>query len=632
LGAGHKLKRQYVTMAGMPVAVIDEQGQGSSKPSAWSQGASDVLHLVKQVFSQQGIMAKQTITWLHLNHLGAPEAATDTSGAVVWKVRYASSGAATELQASSLDIKLRLPGQYADSETGLHYNRHRYYDPARGQFLTPDPMASKPGYPDGPNPYAYVRYNPIRYVDPSGLVLFAFDGTGNSDDKSDPAMAFGGGSEHSNVWNLYEGYDQTANGGKYYVSGVGTVDRDRYNLGLGEIRPEQHANWSTALRWLQPTAPAWAVDFGGNYSGRARIQRMMTYFENAELNTLDTTVMNIDITGFSRGAAQARDFANRIQARSRSRTEGGVSYMTNGLTEVRANDGSTQQYFMFTTLTRDSVNRITGVSYRCQRINMRFMGLFDTVLSVDMPSGDYNMVIPSSFRYVAHAVALNEHRSSNPFNFWQRNPIALRQHYGGFPLVSIGRSGGDLQSDVRVEMGFIGAHADIGGGYGAGDDYLSRVPLHWMYAQAQIAGLSMNVAPAAIESNNVILHDQSNGMRIGDPRNPVELHQTFDENGRSVSTEYNAEDRVIEGAVSGRTQRTMSFGNRSMRNADTYAHLTYRNRDPNNHDPRSSSSYRSLRNSTATVNVESYREMLRSRGYCMYGEACANQRQNAVRR
>jgi len=32
------------------------------------------------------------------------------------------------------------------------------------------------GTPDGPNPYAYVRYNPLKYVDPDGLVLFAFDG------------------------------------------------------------------------------------------------------------------------------------------------------------------------------------------------------------------------------------------------------------------------------------------------------------------------------------------------------------------------------------------------------------------------------------------------------------------------
>ncbi len=75
-------------------------------------------------------------------------------------------------------LNLRLPGQYADAETGLHYNLNRYYDPERGQYLSPDPLANETGYPDGPNPYAYVRYNPLRYVDPqrAGAVRVRWDG------------------------------------------------------------------------------------------------------------------------------------------------------------------------------------------------------------------------------------------------------------------------------------------------------------------------------------------------------------------------------------------------------------------------------------------------------------------------
>jgi RHS repeat-associated protein len=39
---------------------------------------------------------------------------------------------------------LRFPGQYQDDETGLHYNNHRYYDPAVGRYLTPDPLGLAP--------------------------------------------------------------------------------------------------------------------------------------------------------------------------------------------------------------------------------------------------------------------------------------------------------------------------------------------------------------------------------------------------------------------------------------------------------------------------------------------------------
>jgi RHS repeat-associated protein len=59
---------------------------------------------------------------------------------------------------------LRFPGQYADRETGLHYNHHRYYDPATGRYLTPDPLGLAPA----PNPHTYVP-NPTVRIDPLGL-------------------------------------------------------------------------------------------------------------------------------------------------------------------------------------------------------------------------------------------------------------------------------------------------------------------------------------------------------------------------------------------------------------------------------------------------------------------------------
>ena len=57
------------------------------------------------------------------------------------------------------------PGQYYDSETGLHYNYFRYYDPGTGRYLTSDPI----GLLGGLNPYEYVTANPLRYMDPYGM-------------------------------------------------------------------------------------------------------------------------------------------------------------------------------------------------------------------------------------------------------------------------------------------------------------------------------------------------------------------------------------------------------------------------------------------------------------------------------
>jgi RHS repeat-associated protein len=62
---------------------------------------------------------------------------------------------------------LRFPGQYADPETGLHYNQHRYYDPEVGAYLTPDPL----GLAAAPNPHAYVM-NPQVLADPLGLTPY----------------------------------------------------------------------------------------------------------------------------------------------------------------------------------------------------------------------------------------------------------------------------------------------------------------------------------------------------------------------------------------------------------------------------------------------------------------------------
>lgn len=59
---------------------------------------------------------------------------------------------------------LRFPGQYADEETGLHYNWNRYYDSTSGRYFERDPI----GLQGGINLFLYVQENPVNIIDPSG--------------------------------------------------------------------------------------------------------------------------------------------------------------------------------------------------------------------------------------------------------------------------------------------------------------------------------------------------------------------------------------------------------------------------------------------------------------------------------
>jgi RHS repeat-associated protein len=62
------------------------------------------------------------------------------------------------------DQSIRFQGQWHDVETGLHYNRFRYYDPEVGRFIHQDPI----GLLGGVNLYQYAP-NPISWIDPDGL-------------------------------------------------------------------------------------------------------------------------------------------------------------------------------------------------------------------------------------------------------------------------------------------------------------------------------------------------------------------------------------------------------------------------------------------------------------------------------
>ncbi|MGO1298985.1 MAG: RHS repeat-associated core domain-containing protein, partial [Vibrio sp.] len=100
----------------------------------------------------------------HLDQIGTPLDITTPQGDTVWSVQYRAYGNVFKKTVAEIDSPLRFQGQYFDAETGLHYNRHRYYNPSAGRFITIDPI----GLAGGLNNYQYVP-NPTGWVDPLGL-------------------------------------------------------------------------------------------------------------------------------------------------------------------------------------------------------------------------------------------------------------------------------------------------------------------------------------------------------------------------------------------------------------------------------------------------------------------------------
>ncbi|WP_249358713.1 putative T7SS-secreted protein [Gordonia sp. ALPHA1B1] len=80
------------------------------------------------------------------------------------------------------------PGQYADSESRLYYNRYRYYQPGTGRYLTPDPLGLTPA----PNPHTYPD-NPVIYADPLGLAPTGACSSNNSSTPVGHALPGGSG-------------------------------------------------------------------------------------------------------------------------------------------------------------------------------------------------------------------------------------------------------------------------------------------------------------------------------------------------------------------------------------------------------------------------------------------------------
>ena len=327
-------------------------------------------------------------------------------------------------------------------------------------------------------------------------VALFFDGTGNNREADNIEQKW------SNVARLFEAHREHPDIGiyKYYISGVGTrLNREESTPWWSYLSPAGLAA-SRASRAFRDS------DLGGGSTGwgaesrlesgdlymndvlerafeadtaqeRREIQRFSSSNEAQGFADLGRALGNhrlvrsieLSVFGFSRGAALARAFINRLHKRCR-----------------------TQQ------------GRLT---YQGHPIRFRFVGLFDTVASMGRPAkNDFQHVdlwLPHVVERCVHFVAAHEFRYSFPVDLIRQN--------GSYP------------AGWKEEV-FPGAHSDVGGGYAPNDqsrtNALARVPLSAMLRESTAAG-------AAFRSWGEISQDRVLRPKFDIPERTRELYDAY---------------------------------------------------------------------------------------------------------
>jgi len=163
-------------------------GASAAGPGGW---------VVRQIYLLQGrAVAQQEDTpnsinypsgrvFLHGDHLGSVSVATDNDRRVVSRQDYTPWGEARggDITQTTLDFT----GQRKDG-TGLLYYGARYYDPARGQFLSADSVAPQKENPQTRNRYSYVLDNPLKFIDPTG---HCYDNAQNNEERAENQRCLG---------------------------------------------------------------------------------------------------------------------------------------------------------------------------------------------------------------------------------------------------------------------------------------------------------------------------------------------------------------------------------------------------------------------------------------------------------
>ncbi|WP_447221271.1 RHS repeat-associated core domain-containing protein [Escherichia coli] len=139
-------------------------GAVSAESEAWlAQCGLTAEQMAAQM--EDAYIPERRLHLYHCDHRGLPQALITPEGETAWCGEYDEWGnQLNEENPHHLYQPYRLPGQQYDEESGLYYNRHRYYEPLQGRYITQDPIGLKGGI----NLYTYPLV-PIRYTDPLGL-------------------------------------------------------------------------------------------------------------------------------------------------------------------------------------------------------------------------------------------------------------------------------------------------------------------------------------------------------------------------------------------------------------------------------------------------------------------------------
>ncbi len=286
-------------------------------------------------------------------------------------------------------------------------------------------------------------------------VALFFDGTGNNREADTPTKSW------SNVARLFEAAREEHTDGlyRYYISGVGTKlnreepwwhlnkhPRDSAALGggtgwgadsrlkSGDIDVNDALKQALAVSAELASDEIKAIFEANEKEGFAKLNEALS--QHRLIRSVD-----ISIFGFSRGAALARAFINRLRAACEEK------------------DGK--------------------LTYEGYPIRFRFLGIFDTVASFGRPAkNDFKkieMLLPQELEKCVHYVAAHELRYSFP--------VDLIRQEGAYPR------------EDWIETVFPGVHSDVGGGYRPGaqgkTDELARIPLLNMYVKSIASGVRL---------------------------------------------------------------------------------------------------------------------------------------------
>jgi uncharacterized protein (DUF2235 family) len=283
--------------------------------------------------------------------------------------------------------------------------------------------------------------------------------------------------DNTNVYRMKSLCAVNADQDCYYSAGVGTQYGEKFTGGI----------WGWGLDAEVIQAYAWLV-------------------ENYNLND------RIYIFGFSRGAFTARSLAGLISKCGLLKSGAPLS-----LSQLfdRYKKGAVPYTILHLQKMSDADLKIEDrwLKKYSLPVPMWFQGVYDTVGALGVPFGNIPIISRSNYGYLEtdlrindsrafHAIAIDEHREAFAPTLWRKTVTDGADTYPDRPL-----------TDVEQRW-FVGAHADVGGGYPNG--LLAQIPLQWLIGKAKVHGLEFKSIPTIDgEQTKAGIHDSFGEMAGG---------------------------------------------------------------------------------------------------------------------